>query len=154
MQILSKYISDKFFRVYDVNGVYKSMITYSANDNRINTILFQNLTGDEVEYNLRVKDFLLINANDFDAYNSLAWSFAIYIDNMQKLNEAEKWIEQAITINNNYAYNDTFAWILFKEKKYKQALAIAEKAISLAKTTGEDYSGTTQLIEKIKAIKE
>lgn len=152
LQILSKYFSDKFFRVYDVNGVNKSIITYSENDNLINGILFQNLTGDKIEYNIRVRDFLLINNNDPDAYNSLVWSFTLYVDNMQTLSDAEKWIEQAIAINNNYAYNDTYAWLLFKEKKYKPALEIAERAIVLAKTNKEDYSGTTQLIEKIKAV--
>jgi tetratricopeptide (TPR) repeat protein len=82
----------------------------------------------------------------------MAWTFVQNITDKQKLNDAEKWIEQAIAINNNYAYNDTYAWLLFKEGKYKQAIEIAEKAISLANAEDEDYCGTTQLIEKIKTV--
>ena len=85
--------------------------------------------------------------NDPEALNELVWAFVQNIAEEQKLKDAEEWIEMAIAINDSYAYNDTFAWLLFKEGEYKQALEVAKKAIHLAKTNNEDYHGTVQLIQ-------
>jgi hypothetical protein len=51
---------------------------------------------------------------------------------------------------------DTYAAVLYKSGKNKEALMVANKAIEIAKRekyTAEDYQGTTDLINKIKAIK-
>lgn len=148
--ILSEYISENYYSVNDVNGVNKSIILYSKNDHLANNILFQSLLGDEIKYSELIKKFEEENSNNPDALNGMAWTFVQNITNKQKLADAEKWIEKAIAMNNNYAFNDTYAWLLFKEEKYKLALEIAEKAVSLAKDENEDFSETTRLIEKIK----
>lgn len=150
LMILSEYVSENYYRVNDVNGVNKSIILYSKNDHLANNILFQSLLGDEKKYSELIKKFEDENSNNPDALNGMAWTFAQNITNKQKLAEAEKWIEKAIAMNNNYAFNDTYAWLLSKEEKYKLALEIAEKAVSLAKAENEDFSETTRLIEQIK----
>ncbi len=152
LNILSDYISTNYYRVNDVNGVYKSILFYTKNDHLANNIIYHSIIGDEKKYNELSQKFEDENSNNPEALNGMAWTFVQNITDKQKLNDAEKWIEQAIAINNNYAYNDTYAWLLFKEGKYKQAIETAEKAISLAKAEDEDYSGTTQLIEKIKTV--
>jgi len=154
LTILSDHISENYYRVNDVNGVYKSIIFYTQNDHLGNSIIYQSLIGNEVKYNELLKSFEDKNSNDPEVLNSMAWTFVQNISDKQKIKDAEKWIKQAISINNNYAYNDTYAWLLFKEGNYKQALEIAELAISLAKIGDEDYSATTQLIEKIKTVME
>jgi thioredoxin-related protein len=154
LMILSDYVSDNYYRVNDVNGVYKSVIFYTKNDHLSNNIIYQSLIGDEIKYNELIRIFMIENINNPEALNGMAWTFVQNVTDKQKLKDAVVWIEQAIVINDNYAYNDTFAWLLFKEEKYKQALEIAEKAIHLAKANNEDYNGTIQLIQKIKTVLE
>lgn len=154
LNILSDYISTNYYRVNDVNGVYKSILFYTKNDHLAYNIIYQSIKGDNNKYNELIQKFEDENSSNPDALNGMAWTFVQNITDKQKLADAEKWIEQAIAIKNNYAYNDTYAWLLYKVGKYKQAIETAEKAISLAKAENEDFSGTTQLIEKINTVKE
>ena len=47
---------------------------------------------------------------------------------------------------------DTLAALYYKLGKKKKALTTAENAISLAKSTGEDYSETQRLLEEINKL--
>ncbi len=152
LMVLADYISTNYYRVNDVNGVFKSIIFYTPNDYLVNKIFYYSLNGDENKYNELVRSFVTENSSNPEALNSLAWEFVQNVTDIQKLRDAQSWIKQAIAIDNNYAYNDTFAWLLYKEKNYKQALETAEKAILLAKVNNEDFSETTKLIEKIKTV--
>lgn len=154
LNILSDYISTNYYRVNDVNGVYKSILFYTKNDHLANNIIYQSIKGDDNKYQELIQKFEDENSSNPDALNGMAWTFVQNITDKQKLADAEKWIKQAISIHNIYAYNDTYAWILFRLEEYKKALEIAEKAILLAKTEAEDYGATIQLIEKINAAKE
>ena len=93
------------------------------------------------------------NVNDPYELNSFAWTFYEMIDNKEKLEKAEGWAKKAIAADNNSAYNDTHAAVLFKLGKKTEAQAAAEKAIELAKKEGTDASATVELLEKIKALK-
>ncbi len=50
----------------------------------------------------------------------------------EKLNKAQEMSKKCVDKNpNNYTYIDTYAWVLYKQKKYKQAVAELKKAIDL-----------------------
>jgi thioredoxin-related protein len=154
LNVLSDYISMNYYRVNDVNGVYKSILFYTNNDHLANTIIYQSLTGDDKKYNELIQKFEDENSSNPDALNGMAWTFVQTITDKQKLADAEKWIKQAIAIRNKYAYNDTYAWILFRLGDYRKAHETAEIAILLAKDEEEDFSATTLLVEKINAAME
>ncbi len=60
----------------------------------------------------------------------------MYADNGIKLKEAKKLIEKALKINpDNGAYLDSYAWVMYKMGKYKEALKYQLKAIE---ASGED----------------
>ncbi|MBN8695234.1 MAG: thioredoxin family protein [Bacteroidetes bacterium] len=93
------------------------------------------------------------NVNDAYELNSFAWTFYEMVDKKEKLEKAASWAKKAVEADNNYAYNDTHAAVLFKLGKKAEAQAAAEKAIELAKKEGTDASATLELLEKIKALK-
>ena len=55
--------------------------------------------------------------------------------NEEKLDQAKQMSAKSLELSpDNPTYLDTFAWILYKSKNYKDALKIQEKAIKLSKT--------------------
>ncbi len=82
--------------------------------------------------------------------NQVAWHFFENYDNKDYLNAALKWAEQSITLQEGYYNCDTAAALYYKLGKKKAGKKYALRAIELAKASGEDYSGTTQLMEKYK----
>lgn len=70
--------------------------------------------------------------NDEKTLKEISWSFYMHIDNQSMLKKAEKWIEQAIKLQNNYENNLTHAYLLYKLKKYNEAEDAVEYAIILA----------------------
>jgi tetratricopeptide (TPR) repeat protein len=71
------------------------------------------------------------------------------VDGKKNIKLAIKWAKQSIGIDDNYFNNDTLASLYYKLGKKKKALKAAKKAILLAQQSGEDYSSTEALIEKI-----
>ncbi|MCC6181589.1 MAG: thioredoxin family protein [Bacteroidia bacterium] len=93
--------------------------------------------------------------NHSEVLNSISWNFYENITDVKALEKAEQWIKKACEIKNIYAYLDTYAAILYKLKKKDLALAKANEAIKKAKDdkySADDYKGTVELIEKIKAL--
>lgn len=84
------------------------------------------------------------------ALNSHAWFVYENSDSKKDLKSALKWIDEALTIEKNYAYLDTRAALLLKMGKYKKGMVAAEEAIVHAKENEEEYSGTLDLISKFK----
>jgi thiol-disulfide isomerase/thioredoxin len=137
--------------------------------NRVHTVL---LTADkkeikeftaksEVLYKLVKKDMKAFNklapeyvntyiSKNADELNQLAWTTFQNTDDKDALKNAETWAKQSIGIQKTYANTDTYASLLYKNKKYKEAETAANEAIALAKTTGEDATSTTELLEKIR----
>ena len=85
--------------------------------------------------------------------NKIAWNFYLHIDDKKLLIEAEKWAKRNIELDPKYAVMDTYASILYKLAKKKEAKIAAEKAIELAKKENQDYSPTEELLKKINALK-
>ena len=93
---------------------------------------------------------------DANMLNSIAWNFYEKVEDKEALIKAEGWAGKACELDKNYANLDTYAAVLYKVGKKDLALQTANKAIDVAKKekyTEEDYKATTELIEKIKAVK-
>ncbi len=87
--------------------------------------------------------------------NDFAWAFyqTPAITEKSAMEQAEKWAKKSVEIANQYYNNDTYAAVLYKLGKKKEALKTAEKAIELGKKDGIDTAGTEELLEKIKQMK-
>ena len=82
--------------------------------------------------------------------NDISWGFFDLVEDKKDLKRALKWAKKSVQKDNSYLNNDTLAALFYKLGKNKKALKVAEKAIVLAKNSGEDYSATSELIEDIK----
>ena len=94
-----------------------------------------------------VKSFPNISTEEL---NDISWIFFDIVEEKKLLRKALKWAKQSVKKNNSYLNNDTLAALYFKLGKNKKALNIAQKAIELAKASGEDYSETEALIATMK----
>lgn len=97
-----------------------------------------------------VEKFAKENAN---ILNSIAWNFYENVSDKKMLEKAESWAKHAVELQDNYAYNDTYAAILYKLGKKEDAKKAASKAIEQAKQSGEAYAETEQLLKKIDKLK-
>ncbi len=81
--------------------------------------------------------------------NEIAWYFYENVDNKDQLKHALKWAERSVAMEEQYANLDTLASLHYKMGNAKDARKYAEKAIEKAKSTGEDYSSTEELLQKL-----
>jgi thiol-disulfide isomerase/thioredoxin len=111
-------------------------------------------SGDLDKYAKAASDFvskyLMDSPNELNSY---AWTFYEQINDKTMLENAATWAKKATQLDDNYPYNDTYAAVLYKLGKKNEAKAIAEKAIELAKKSGDDSKETQELLVKINALK-
>lgn len=81
--------------------------------------------------------------------NTVAWNFFENIDDTKALRKAVRWAEEGVKKQNEYAINDTVANLYMKLGDKKNAKQWAEKAIELAKASGEDYESTQKVLEQL-----
>ncbi len=84
--------------------------------------------------------------------NQYAWAFYEKSDDKTQLAKALSWSLKAISISDEYAYNDTAAALYFKLGNKQKAKEFAEKAIQQAKATNFDAADTEALLKKIEAM--
>ncbi len=89
--------------------------------------------------------------NEAGPLNEMAWGRYLDNDDPEDLKEALTWSKRSLELEDAYAYNDTYAALLYKTGHYKKAKKYAEKAISLAGKSGEDPTETQALLEMINA---
>lgn len=82
--------------------------------------------------------------------NSIAWTFYEHVNDKALLKEGLKMAEKSVSIVKEYANMDTLAALYFKLGQKKPGKKTAKEAIEIAKKTGEDYSGTEELMKKKK----
>ncbi len=116
---------------------------YNAKGELINTVEY--IEGKKAEHNVSLDDAW----NDSDKLNSLAWKIYEEETYKVKLDLAIKWVQRSIELGENYYNTDTYAALLYKTGKYKQALKVAKNAIKMAKKTNTKYKVTQELIDKI-----
>jgi thioredoxin-related protein len=115
-------------------------------------ISFYEKTGDVKNYNESLKQYIEKIWNDADELNNFAWNIYEHGNNdeAQKIKTALKCSIRSIELNNNYANNDTYAWLLYKSGDKKKALIQANKTIDIAKKNNQDHSETQKLVDTIK----
>ena len=91
--------------------------------------------------------------DDYNTLNNIAWDFYENVDDKAMLAKAEGWIKHSVELQPGYFNYDTYAAVLYKLGKKTEAKATAEKAIELAKKTGDDYKATQEMLDKINAMK-
>ena len=79
----------------------------------------------------------------------MSWTVFENFNDKPSLIKAEKWAKRSVELLDKYFNNDTYANILFKLGKIKDARIAAEKAIELAKIEGADFKETEDLLIKI-----
>lgn len=92
-------------------------------------------------------------SNDPNVLNQYAWTFYEQSSDKAQLEKALEWSLKSLTMQDNYAFNDTAAALYFKLGDKTKAKIQAEKAIQLAKKSGDDASETEALLKKIEAMK-
>lgn len=91
--------------------------------------------------------------NDASELNNVAWTFYEHVEDKAHLEKAVDWAKHAVELNDSYNVNDTYAAVLYKFGNRTEAKAAAEKAIELAKKSGDNYKETETLLEKINMLK-
>lgn len=81
--------------------------------------------------------------------NSIAWNFFENVTNKPALEKALSWAQESVKKDENSANTDTLANLYNKLGDKKNAKIWAEKAIELAKKTGEDYADTEKLLKSL-----
>jgi len=89
-----------------------------------------------------------------DAYvlNEFAWNVYETQTDKKYLKPALEWAKKSVEISPMYMNYDTLAALYYKLGNKKEAASTADKAIELAKKSGEDYSETQELAKKISQL--
>ena len=82
--------------------------------------------------------------------NEYAWGYVQMIKNERDLEEAIKWSERAIELIESPTNLDTYAILLSKLGRKKEAIKAEKKAIKLAKKEGKDTSHLQQTLKDLK----
>jgi len=91
--------------------------------------------------------------NDANMLNDVAWTFYENIDDKALLVKAARWAKRSVELQPDYASMDTYAALLYKIGKKKEAKEAAEKAIEQGKKENQDYKSTEDLLKKINEMK-
>jgi thioredoxin-related protein len=112
--------------------------------------------GDHFNYQKTTDLYISKIWNVADELNNFAWNICTEATSgeTEKLRIAIKCSVRSIELNDNYANNDTYAWLLYKSGKIKKASKQAVKAIEIAKKNNKDYSETQKLLDKIQEKKD
>ncbi len=86
--------------------------------------------------------------NDASTLNAICWTYFMEVNEKDKLADAEKWIALSVALEDRYYNSDTYANILHKEGKKKEAIDMAKHSIEAAKKLSEDYSSTQELLNE------
>jgi len=151
IEILKEYDTGQEYLFKETDGRVTGMIT-SKNLVLSAMIRYYESKGDHPNY-LKTLDLYISKIwNSADDLNNFAWNVYLQAqdDEMEKIKTAIKCSIRSIELNNNYSYNDTYAWLLYKSGEKKKALKQADKTIEIAKKNNQDYSETQKLVALIK----
>ena len=99
-----------------------------------------------------VLDNLADNAQKTTSFqlNEYAWGYVQMITNLKDLEEALRWSERAIALVESPANLDTYANLLSKLGRKKEAIKAEKRAIKLGKKEGGDTKDLQQTLKEIK----
>ena len=151
IEVLKKYDIGKEYELKEMDG---GVIIWTTNKMLVIPLKldFYEQIGDVKNYNLSLNQFIEKIWNDADELNNFAWGIYVKSPNKEKekIKTAIKCSTRSIALNNNYANNDTYAWLLYKSGQLKKALKQAEKTIAIAKQNNQKYGETQKLVDLIK----
>lgn len=97
-----------------------------------------------------------INENGYkkqSTINGCAWTIYEKCDDRAVVAQASVWMDSICAATEEYAFEDTYAALLYKKGDYKLAEEVALHAIDLGKAAEEDVSGTEALLANIRLKK-
>jgi thioredoxin-related protein len=89
------------------------------------------------------------SAASSEELNAIAWNFFENVTHKEALEKAVTWAQESVKKDENSANTDTLANLYNKIGDKKNAKIWAEKAIQLAKSSGEDASDTEKLLKSL-----
>ena len=87
--------------------------------------------------------------DDAKTLNAVCWTYFMHVNDKAGLSDAEKWIAQSVKLEDKYYNTDTYANILNKVGKKKEAIDMTRHSIELAKKEEEDFSSTQELLNDL-----
>lgn len=85
-----------------------------------------------------------------DQMNTYAWTIFEKCEDMACVESALEWSKKSFASNNNHMYVDTYANLLYKSGKQKEAIEWETKAKDLATKAGDDVTDYNTALEKMK----
>ena len=108
--------------------------------------------GDDIKLALsRTMDFMKeFGSENPSELNQFAWKMFEASEDSKQLLAAESWAKKGLDLSGgDFMIHDTYANLLFKNKKYGQAREEAKKAIANGLKNGQDVSPTENLLKEI-----
>ena len=154
VEILKEYDTGEQYLFKEMDGRITGMIT-SKNLVLSAMLRYYENIGDHSNYLKALDAYISKIWDDANGLNNFAWNVYKQVpdDKTEKIETAIKCSIRSIELNDNYANNDTYAWLLFKLGNKKKALKQANKTIEIAKRSKQDYSETQKLVDTIKKKK-
>lgn len=154
VEILKEYDTKEEYFLKDMNGSVRGMMT-SKNLVLSSMLSYYKKMEDKSNYLKTLEIYISKIWDNADELNNFAWKVFEDAKNeeSEKINTAIKCSIRSIELQNNYANNDTYAWLLYKSGNKKNALKQANKTIEIAKKNNQDYSETQKLIDTINTKK-
>ncbi len=90
----------------------------------------------------------MMEDNDPEQLNELAWKFYLFIDNPNQLKIASSWAQQAVDQLSDPSFIDTYASILYKLGDKKKAVELEKQALELAGELNENTSHYEHQLKK------
>lgn len=110
--------------------------------------------SDWEKYVSSVDDFISKSGDDIHAsINEYAWNVFENSEDPAAIKTATKWMKNMTDKHPEYAYLDTYASLLLKNKDYDNAEKIAVKAIEIGKASDQKVGDTEELLARIKKAK-
>jgi thioredoxin-related protein len=106
------------------------------------------------KYATALDEFAKKNGTENPEYmNSLCWDIYQNIDNKTLVNKACGYMKKVVQHDPKYVYMDTYASLLYKAGKKKEAEQWAGKALAEGKKNGDNTATTEELLKKMKEKK-
>ncbi len=154
IEILKEFDLGEPYLFREMDGRITGMIS-SKNLVLSSKLYYYEKTKDKPNYLKTLDTYLSKIWKDPEELNTFAWGVYEHAqeNEKEKINTAIKCSFRSIELDNNYANNDTYAWLLYKSGEKKKALKQAKKTIDIAKKTNPNYIETEKLIELIEGKK-
>ncbi|MBK6610471.1 MAG: hypothetical protein IPI59_01720 [Sphingobacteriales bacterium] len=150
LKALKEYDNGEQYLFKEMDGRITGMIT-SKNLVLSSMLHYYEKIGDKSNYFKTLEIYISKIWDDPDELNNFAWGVyeqPQHNDN-ERIRTAIKCSIRSIELDNNFANNDTYAWLLYKSGEKKKAIKQAKKTIDIAKKNNQDYSETQKLIDII-----